>query len=251
MDTRPVGLSTSPRPGAQTAPAPPEPATTIHDEVRIDDPLQTSWGFGERENLYNRQIEDAIAAKWGGPPPLPAIILKSQVAQESGFDPKAVSRSGYVGLLQLGAEEAKAQGLKLEPVDERTLPEKNLPAGVAVLGIKHGVIRQPTALWDTDFAHKVADYYDKNGMPSDRQIWYLSLAAYNGGGGTVLKAMAAAIDRKLDPREWSNLSGPAADYKKSPLYAAVKDTYPQSVWTSKFREMANYPVAILRRANAE
>lgn len=218
--------------------------------MRLDDPLRTDWGFGERENRYNRLILDAIDARWQGPPPLPPIILKAAVAQESGFDPKAKSPSGYVGLLQLGTAEARGQGLSLEPVDERTLPEKNLPAGVGVLGIKHGVVRNPLGLWDTPFAHAVQDYYDRNGLPSDRQTWYLSLAAYNGGGGTVLKAMARAIESGVDPREWSNLVGAADDYRSSPLFGAISDTYSPGLWTSKFREMSAYPVSILRRAGA-
>lgn len=251
METRPLGPSVPPPLDARTPSAAADSTAPPRDRVQLDDPLQTNWGFGPRENQYNGMLLDAIAAKWTGPPALPPMILKSQVAQESAFDPKATSPSGYVGLLQLGAAEAKAQGLKLEPVDERTLPEKNLPAGVAVLGIKHGVVRQPLGQWDTPFAHKVQEYYDAKGLPSDRQIWYLSLAAYNGGGGTVLKAMAAAIDRKLDPREWNNLIGPTDDVKKSPLYAAISDTYPQSLWASKYREMSQYPIGILRRANAE
>lgn len=251
MDTRPVGLSSFVPPDARTVAPGASSLREVRDRVELTDPLYTDWGFGERENLYNALIPDAIASKWAGPPPLPPLILKSQIAQESAFDPKAVSPSGYVGLLQLGAEEAKSQGLKLEPIDERTIPEKNVPAGVGVLGIKHGVVRNPLGLWDTPFAHKVADYYEEKGLPSDRQIWYLSLAAYNGGGGTVLKAMASAIDRDLDPREWANLIGPVDDHKKSPLYAAIKDTYPPSMWNSKYREMSQYPIRILSRAGAE
>lgn len=225
-------------------------ATEIHDRVNLDDPLRTDWGFGERENLYNRLLLDAIDAKWTGPPPLPPIILKSTVAQESAFDPKATSPSGYVGLLQLGAEEAKNQGLSLTPIDERTLPEKSLPAGVAVLGIKHGVIRNPLGLWDTPFARTVQRFYDREGLPSDRQIWYLSLAAYNGGGGTVLKAMAQAIERNLDPREWSTLIGSSDSPRSSPLYKAISENFPARMWDSKYREMSAYPISILRRAGA-
>lgn len=241
------GVPPSPLEPSVSSVAPSAPVEAS-DRVHIADPLHTDWGFGGPENQYNQLILDAIDAKWTGPPPLPPIILKSTVAQESAFDPKAKSPSGYVGLLQVGPEEAKNQGLKLEPIDERTIPEKNLPCGVAVLGVKHGVVRNPLGLWDTPFAHAVQDYYDKNGLPSDRQIWYLSLAAYNGGGGTVLKAMAAAIERNLDPREWSNLIGAPDNPKASPLYKAITDTYSSGVWMSKFKEMSRYPVSIMNRA---
>lgn len=248
MKVRSTGGVPAPPIDPPISPAGAPASTDARDRVQIDDPLKTDWGFGERENQYNRLILDAIDAKWVGPPPLPPIILKSTVAQESAFDPKAKSPAGYVGLLQLGTEEAKSQGLKLDPVDERTIPEKNLPAGVGVLGIKHGVIRNPLGLWDTPFAHAVQDYYDKNGAPSDRQIWYLSLAAYNGGGGTVLKAMATAIERNLDPREWSNLIGSADNPKGSPLYKAISENYSSGVWMTKFKEMSKYPVSIMKRA---
>ncbi|MBM3465277.1 MAG: hypothetical protein FJX76_24555 [Armatimonadetes bacterium] len=206
--------------------------------------LDTDWGYGANENAYNDLILRAIAEKWSQTPPLPPLLLKSTVAQESGFNPNAVSRTGYVGLLQLGASEARSQGLSLEPVDERYIPEKNVPAGIGILAIKHGVIQRPLERYDTDFAHKVDAYYRTSGPPSDRQIFAHSLAAYNGGGATVLRAMAYAIDGGVDPREWSNLLGD----RRSPLYRAVMDVYGPDRAPSKYHEMSKYPLEIIARA---
>ncbi len=218
------------------------------DGVTWTDSLETHWGYGANENVFNDLIRAAVAEKWDERPALPALLLKATVAQESAFNPNAVSRAGYVGLLQLGTQEALSQGLKLEPIDERKIPEKNVPAGVAILAIKHHVVRRPTDRYDTDWARKVDAFYKENGAPDDQQIWYGSLAAYNGGGGTVLRAMAYAIDRGLDPREWDNVIGPVDHPTRSPLYAAVRDVFGPGSAGSKYREMSRYPIEIINRA---
>ena len=76
---------------------------------------------------------------------------------ESGFDARARSPIGAVGLFQLMPETAKSLGLALAPWDERLDPEKNAQAAARYL--KH--------LYET--------FGD----------WRLAVAAYNGGEGLV------------------------------------------------------------------
>lgn len=99
-------------------------------------------------------------------------LLIALVKRESTFNPKAVSRNGAVGLMQLMPPTARALGLKVPSyqnvrkptpnpsVDERFHPLKNLEAGVKYL-------------------HQMFERYG-----GDRD---LALAAYNAGPGNVRK----------------------------------------------------------------
>ncbi len=99
-------------------------------------------------------------------------LILALVKTESTFNPKAISRNGAVGLLQLMPPTARGLGLKvpayenvrkptLNPsVDERFHPIKNLRAGVKYL-------------------HEMLERYDGD--------YSLSLAAYNVGPGNVRK----------------------------------------------------------------
>lgn len=200
------------------------------------DPLWTNWGFA-RENQFNEPIASAAAA-W---PELPPRLFKALVAAESAFNPTAVSRTGAAGLVQLTTTSAVRHGLSLSPIDERMVPSRCLPVGVAVLREKHDVVTQPNV--GTPYGAKVAEAYAKLGMPSGDDLWKLDLAAYNGGGGTVLRAMANAYDRGMDPRSWDNLVG--TEPRESPLYAAVLEIYGERSAMAKYHEMARYPGRVL------
>lgn len=250
MTMRPLGPALTTHP----VPARPEPASAPV-QVRAEpaplpeDPLRTSWGFGPRENQFNAQIAKAVEG-WGVEShPLPGRLFKALVGVESEFDPTAVSRSGAAGLVQLMPGTAKAHGLSLSPVDERLVPAKALPVGVAVLREKHDVITRPGQYVEAGIAspwgEKVAQAYQELGPPTGDDLWRLDLAAYNGGGGTVLRAMATAYDRKLDPRKWENLLGTPDKVRESPLYLAVKDVFGDAAALRKYHEMARYPGKIL------
>lgn len=223
----------------------------IHQLRRIDGhTIVTNWGYGENENAYNNYIVRACKEKWGDyNPPLPPILLKATIARESSFNPSAVSPTGYVGLMQLGKNEALSQGLSLEPYDERLIPEKNITAGTGILMIKHKVISNPLSFYPAEtWAQNVASYYEKNGAPTDLQKWFLSLGAYNGGGGTILRSMNYALAEKRDPRVWNNLLEPREKPEKSPLYKGIADIYGEKYALSKYYEMGRYPSWILQRA---
>ena len=219
---------------ARQSPPPPTPPP---------DPLQTSWGYGANENLFNSAIATAATTWPDSEHPLDAKMYKALVATESSFDPTVTSPAGAVGLAQLMPGTATAHGLKLRPIDERKIPEKCLPVGVAVLAEKHNVVVSPDP--NTPYGAKVAAAYATGGKPVGDDLWRLDLAAYNGGGGTVLRAMARAIDDGVDPRKWDNLIAPVDNPRQSPLYAAVKEIFGQAKALRKYREMAAYPNKIL------
>jgi soluble lytic murein transglycosylase-like protein len=212
--------------------------------------INTQWGYGENENAFNGAILKGIKEKWGDlQPPVPPLVIKSDIAQESSFDPRAVSKTGYVGLMQVGKNEALAQGLSLEPVDERYIPEKNILCGVGTMKTKFKVVSNPLETYGSeDFGKNVAQYYKDSGAPSEKQLWFLTLGAFNGGGGTVLRAMNYAIADHKDPREWKNLIEPKDSIKKSPLFRGIVDVFGDKFATGKYYEMGKYPVEVMKRA---
>ncbi|MCE1247957.1 MAG: N-acetylmuramoyl-L-alanine amidase [Firmicutes bacterium] len=212
--------------------------------------INTDWGYGKNENSYNSAILKACRDKWGDyEPSLPPILVKATIAKESAFKADAVSPAGYVGLMQLGKNEAASQGLSLSPVDERYVPEKNINAGIGTLKTKHKVISKPLDFYPNEaFAKNVDKYLSEKGALSTNQKWYMTLAAYNGGGGTVMRAMDYAIQSGRDPREWNNLLEPKDSPEKSALYKGITDVYGDKFALSKYYEMGKYPTWIMQRA---
>jgi len=100
--------------------------------------------------LKPEDLADAAADKYG----LPRSLVRSVMAAESGFNPKAVSPKGAIGLMQLMP--GSAQMLGADPND----PVQNVDAGARYL---------------RDLLVKY------NGM-----LWH-ALAAYNAGPGAVSK----------------------------------------------------------------
>lgn len=223
----------------------PNPATyPAPSNLSPRDPMETTWGFGRAENLYNSQIENSVQEVWEHADyPLEPLTFKALIAAESAFRKDAVSPTGAVGLVQITTGTARAYGLKTSPPpDQRRLPEKAIPAGVKILADKLAVIKSPNA--NVAYGKKVADFYEKNSRPNSEQMETLALAGYNGGGSTVLRAMSYAIDEGKDPRDFGNLVGEGRPSKETPLYKAIKDTFGERFAEGKYEEMAAYPARI-------
>lgn len=132
-----------------------------------------------RSGLYREMIVKVLKEE-GVPQDL---IYLAQA--ESGFQPLAVSRAGARGMWQLMAQRASGYGLRRNWwVDERQDPERSTRAA----------------------ARHLKDLYNEFGD------WYLAMAAYNSGPGTVLKAVQRTgyadfwqlYERKVLPKETQN-----------------------------------------------
>lgn len=115
---------------------------------------------------YDPLIRKIAGEVW---PELDWNIIKHQVNQESAFNPKAISKCGASGLLQLMPATAIELGVKTR--DDLFDPEKNLLAGITYLK------RQYVAL------KEIPDH--------DERIKF-ALASYNGGRGYINAAIKLA-----------------------------------------------------------
>lgn len=214
--------------------------------------LMTNWGFGRSENSYNDIIVEAVGGNWTRPEsPLPPLLYKSLLATESSFNAAAVSGSGAAGLAQLMPDTAKKFGLDGR---QRFDAELALPVGIQVLQEKFRVIHEPANYYAicgqankvAPWGVKVANYYQTAGQPMGDDRWALVLGAYNGGGGTILRAMSYAIDQGLDPRQWDQLAGKGNLQKGTPLHIACDEVFGPRNGLRKSGELAAYPRKILR-----
>ncbi len=230
-------------------PLPAQEEVSPSPPVRTD--MRTAWGFGTRENQYNETILHAVQSAWPHSGlTLPPTLFKSVIATESAFNPQAISATGARGLVQLTPDTARRFGLNLQAAHD---PRQAVPAGVKVLAEKARAIVEPARYHellgrraeDCPYATRVAEAYQTLGPPSPDECWPLVLAAYNGGGGTVLRAMAVAWERGLDPRRWENLVGNPAQPKDTPLYLACVEIYRHGA-AGKYREMRHYPEKVMR-----
>lgn len=214
--------------------------------------LNTSWGYGPAENAYNQLILDSIETYWPDKEhPIDPLVFKALIASESSFRKDVFSRTGCAGLVQIAPDTATRFGLSLYPVDERLLPEKAIPVGLKVLAEKQRVILEPDNYYGIllgrpekklSFGTTVAQDFERRGTPEGKDLLMLALASYNGGGGTVMRAMAIAAESGKNSHSWDDLVGSGP--QDSPLYKACQMIYKTGA-PGKYKEMANYPRKIV------
>jgi membrane-bound lytic murein transglycosylase F len=103
-------------------------------------------------------------------------LMAAQSYQESGFDPKAESWCGALGLFQVMPHTGRELGFK-----DVHQPEQNIHAGIMYMG-------------------QLIDSFDQT-LPFKQRVRF-ALAAYNAGHGHVDDARALAKEMGLDPDRW-------------------------------------------------
>ena len=204
---------------------------------------------GISNNLY----DDVIARSVEWCPGLSPKILKSLLAQESNFNPKVINQYGYAGIAQFGRTAAREVGLQVgiagSSSDHRLDPGKAIPAAARLLNIK---------------AKRLGEIaFSKYGQPNGANFWKFTLAAYNGGEGTVALAMGNAYRVGVSQARSQGLVGAdvvryARNYASnwenlkiggtsSPLGQAAATYFPK-IAAQKYHEIGNYPTQIVGRA---
>lgn len=112
---------------------------------------------------------------------LPFWLLAAVVEQESGFNPRAHSSAGAIGLMQIMPATARDCGLDPEQLWD---PAPNIHWGARILADAYHIFSEET--------------------PNERLQF--ALAAYNGGVGTVLSAQRLALSQELNPHLWQSLA---------------------------------------------
>ena len=224
--------------------------------------IETTWtkGFGRAiagQNDYNEEVRAAVG-RWPDADPL---ILKSILAQETGFDRRvfAANPYGYAGIAQLGLAEAREAGLRTgasrnrrgsnppaydRTRDERFDPAKAIPAAAVVLRNKELALQSGVTLRS---GLKLPGY-ELYGQPGGDERWRLAAAAYNGGQGTILRAMRHAYgDSAPAAVRWADLvKSPTGDVRQSPLWLAIAEAGMNP--RVKFVEISQYAENVVARA---
>jgi len=141
-----------------------------------------------RSPLYEREISQA-AERYGIPEPLIRAVIRA----ESGFNPRAVSRKGARGLMQLMPETAAVLGVR-----DSFNPGQNIDAGVRHLrGLKERLgddLRIVLAAYNAG-EQAVLIYGGMPPYPETRQYVSRVLNLYGGAAATLPRSTFRTIDR--------------------------------------------------------
>lgn len=96
-----------------------EPTTTRLKKERVEPSVQFEKRATPREQLHN--MIEQVAMRYNVDP----ALIKAIIMAESGYNPRAVSKKGAIGLMQLMPRTARELGVK-----ELFDPEDNVEAGV-------------------------------------------------------------------------------------------------------------------------
>jgi soluble lytic murein transglycosylase-like protein len=116
----------------RTPEAPPSPTAsgTGRDHTReIDKLLKSHLDRGRRDATYDEAIDVAVRDVAEFYPVTPALV-KAIIRQESGFNPKAKSHAGAIGLMQLMPFNAPKVGLREADL---WIPDRNILGGTRLI----------------------------------------------------------------------------------------------------------------------
>ena len=199
-----------------------------------EDSIKTNWPQYNNQNIFDDLIMEA-AEQYAIRP----ILLKSLIAQESAFHPKAHNKYGYAGLTQIGGAAIKEAGLRIGKTckkagvycfdmehDERFNPRKSIFGGASIFSRKRTAINR-----------LIFSSYSKPLEEDEREKFYL--AAYNAGEGTVQKAYKYC--RQENPT-WDTL---VDGWKTSYLWCAIPESWGKR---DKYKEITMYVCEIIMRS---
>lgn len=130
-------------------------------------------------------------------------LIAAQMYQESQFDPRAVSRSGARGLMQLMPSTAQSLGFA-----DLARPDAAIHAGVKYL-------------------YELRNDFDAE-VPAGERTWF-ALAAYNLGPQRVERARRLAERLKLDPNRWAGNVETAMLKLARPEHGGLDRRYGQAI----------------------
>jgi soluble lytic murein transglycosylase len=141
-----------------------------------------------RSPLYEREISEA-AERYG----IPERLIRAVIRAESGFNPRAISRKGARGLMQLMPETAAVLGVR-----DSFNPQQNIDGGVRHLrGLKERLgddLRIVLAAYNAG-EQAVLTYGGMPPFPETRQYVSRVLNLYGGAAATVPRSTFRIIDR--------------------------------------------------------
>jgi len=123
---------------------------------------------------------DSLIQYWAGALLVDWLLIKAVIAQESGFNPLAVSSCGAQGLMQLMP--TTAAEMKITNTFD---PDSNLRGGISYLRDEQRHFPEIT---------------------DNTERWKFALAAYNAGRGNINTAIQNAKDHNLDWQKWEFIS---------------------------------------------
>jgi membrane-bound lytic murein transglycosylase F len=126
-------------------------------------------------------------------------LIAAIVYQESHFNPRAKSRTGVRGLMQVTLATAKQMGIK-----NRLDPKQSVKAGVKFLNLMH-------------------KRFDD--IPDPQQQKLFALASYNVGYGHVRDAQAIARQQGMDINKWTSLEKTLPLLSKQKYYKHTRHGY--------------------------
>jgi membrane-bound lytic murein transglycosylase F len=126
-------------------------------------------------------------------------LIAAIVYQESHFNPRAKSRTGVRGLMQVTLATAKQMGIK-----NRLDPKQSVKAGVKFLNLMH-------------------KRFDD--IPDPQQKKLFALASYNVGYGHVRDAQAIARQQGMDINKWTSLEKTLPLLSKQKYYKHTRHGY--------------------------
>lgn len=175
-----------------------------HEKFELDDPMGEVLGSGPY---------DAIFVEAGKQTLIPPALLKAMAAQESGFNPNAVSPVGAMGLMQLMPATAKLMGVRDPFNAEQSIHggarylrmlldsfANNMRLAVAAYNCGEGPVRRkldvPNIEETQDYVRRVFRFYSAYGGRTE-------------GAPAELPASLPVSDLEL--RQLEEYEGPAAD----------------------------------------